>query len=73
MRSTSLLIYFRKTDPFGTDMKNLVCSRLGTILHLYIQKDKEATKTSDFQKNLGGTAACMNRLTMTTKGCGHLK
>ena len=36
-------------------MKNVACSRLGTMLHLEIQKGKEAIKTSNFQKDLGGT------------------
>ena len=56
-----------------TEMKNVACSRLGTMLHLEIQKGKEATKTSNFQKYLGGTATCMWRLLLSTKGCGQLK
>ena len=42
------------------------------MLHLDIQKGKEATKTSKSQKYLGGTAACMRRLSMDTKGCVQL-
>ena len=42
------------------------------MLHLDIQKVKEAMKTSKFQKYLGGTTACINRLDIATKGCGHL-
>ena len=53
-------------------MKNVVCSRLGTMLHLEIQKGKEAMKKSKFQSVLGGTAACMKRLAIATKGCGQL-
>ena len=63
---------FRKPDPLGTDMKNVVCSRLGTMLRLDIQKGKEAMKKSIFQSVLGGTAACMKRLAIDTKGCGQL-
>ena len=48
-------------------------SRLGKMLHLEIQKGKEATKTSIFQKCLRGIAVCMKRLTMTKKGCVQLK
>ena len=55
-----------------TYMKNMACSRLGTMLHLDIQKWKEALNTSTFQKYIGGTAACMKRLMMATKGCGQL-
>ena len=63
---------FGKPEPLGTEMKNVVCSRLGTMLHLEIQKRKEAMKTSTFQNVLGGTTACMKRLTISTKGCGQL-
>ena len=30
---------FREPEPLGTYMKNVVCSRLGNMLHLDIQKD----------------------------------
>ena len=63
---------FRETDPLGTEMKNVACSRLGTMLHLEIQKGKEATKKSTFQSELGGNAACMKRLAIANKGCGQL-
>ena len=53
-------------------MKNVACSRLGTMLHLDIQKGKETMKKSKFQSVLGGTAACMKRLAIATKGCGQL-
>ena len=53
-------------------MKNVACYRLGTTLHLEIQKGKEAMKTSIFQKYIGGTAAYMKRLLMSTKGCVQL-
>ena len=53
-------------------MKNVECSRLGTMLHPDIQKGKEAIKKSKFQSVLGGTAACMKRLDIYTKGCGQL-
>ena len=53
-------------------MKNVACSRLGTMLHLEIQKWKEAMKTSTFQNVLGGTANCMRRLAIATKWSGQL-
>ena len=53
-------------------MKNVDCSRLGTILQLDTQKGKEAMKTSNFQKDIGETAACMKRLIVATKGCEQL-
>ena len=63
---------FRNPEPLGTEMKNVVCSRLGTMLHLEIRKGKEAMKTSKFQNVLGGTNACMKRLAIATKGYGQM-
>ena len=53
-------------------MKNVVCSRLGTMLHLEIRKGKEAVKTSKFRNFLGGTNACMKRLAIATKRYGQM-
>ena len=63
---------FRNPEPLGTEMKNMACSRLGTMLHLDIQKGKEAMKTSNFHNIIGGTTAWMKRLAIATKGCGQL-
>ena len=63
---------FRKPDTLDTKMENMECSRLGTMLHLEIQKGKEAMKKSRFQSVLGGTVACMKRLAISTKECGQL-
>ena len=63
---------FRNLEPLGTEMNNVTCSRLGTMLYLEIQKGKEDMKKSKFQSVLGGTAACMKRLAISTKGCGQL-
>ena len=41
------------------------------MLHLEIQKWKEAMKKSTFQSELGGNTACMKRLAIATKGCGQ--
>ena len=41
---------FRKKDALGTEIKNVACYRLGTMLHLDIQKGEEAMKTYIFQK-----------------------
>ena len=59
---------FRKPYKFGTNMDNLACSRLRTLLHLEIQKGKEDMKTSTFQKNSGATAEYTKTLIMATKG-----
>ena len=53
-------------------MKNVAFSRLGTMLHLEVQKGEEATMFFDFQKELIENTALMDRLTMATKGCGQL-
>ena len=63
---------FRMPEPLGTEMKNVACSRLRTMLHLEIQKGKVAMNKSTFQRELGGTSACMKRLAISTKGCGEL-
>ena len=63
---------FMKTEKLGTDVKNVAWSRLGTMLHLEIQKEKEAMKKSTFQNVLGGTTAYLKRLAIATKGCGQL-
>ena len=39
-------------DPLGTEMKNVACSMLGTMLHIEIQKGKEAMDTSIFFKKI---------------------
>ena len=50
------------------DINNVSCYRLRTILHLEIQKGKEAMKASNFQHNIGGTVEFMKRLMMDKKG-----
>ena len=63
---------FRKPEPLGTDIKNVACSRLGTMLYLDIQKGEGTTKMAEYQQRIGGTSACMKRLTMATKVCEQL-
>ena len=63
---------FRKPEPLGTEMKNVACSRLGKMLHLDIQKGKDAMKTSKFQIYLGGTTSCIKRLSIATNCSGRL-
>ena len=61
--------FFRNPEPLGTEMKNVACSRLGTMLNLEIQKGKGVMKMSKFQKNIGGTTTGMKRLAIANKGC----
>ena len=42
------------------------------MLYLKIKKGKESTKASDYQQDIGGTAACMKRIMKSTKECGQL-
>ena len=42
------------------------------MLHLDTQNGEEATKTLEYQKYLGDTAACTERLMMYNKWCGKL-
>ena len=63
---------FRKLGQLVTEMKNVACSSLRTMLHLEILKGKDAVKTSKFQNFLGGTTVCMMRLAIYTKGFGQL-
>ena len=41
---------FRNPEPLGEKMKNATFLMLVAMLHLDIQKGKEAMKTSEFQK-----------------------
>ena len=63
---------FRNPEPLGTEMNNVACSRLGTMLYLDIQRGKDDMKTSIFLKYLGGTAVCIRRIMMDIKGCDEL-
>ena len=63
---------FRNTEPLGTKLKNVSCSRLGTMFYLEIKKGKEAMKASDLQQKIGGMDDCMKIIMKDTKGCGQL-
>ena len=47
-------------------------SRLGTMLHLEIQKWEEDMKASNFEWDVGGTAACTKIIMVAKKGCSQL-
>ena len=40
---------FRKTEPLEMKIKNVACSRLGTMLYIGIQKGMEAMKTEELK------------------------
>ena len=56
-------------EPLGTEITNVACYRLGTMLHLEIQKGKEAMKAESLQHDIRETTLFTNRLMMATKGC----
>ena len=55
-----------------TELNIYVCSRLGTMLYLEIQKGKDMKKIAQFQKYIGGTVAYMKIIIRVTNGCGQL-
>ena len=63
---------FRNTDPLGAELNNVAHYRLGTMLYLDIQKEKDAMKKLGFQKDIVWTAICMNRIMKSDKGCDQL-
>ena len=54
------------------NMKNVDCSRLGTMLYLEIPKGKEAMNTATFQQHIRGNESCTKILMMDTRGCVQL-
>ena len=63
---------FMQPGPLRTEIKNVACSVLGTMLLQESQRGEEAMKALGFQKYIGGTVVCINILAMDTKGCGQL-
>ena len=43
------------------------------MLYLEVQKGEESMNISEFQKQIGGTVACMNIIVRDKKGFGQLK
>jgi hypothetical protein len=56
----------RKPEPLGTEFKTAVCPTLQVMTHMEICEGKEAMKSKPFQKDLGGTAACVVRMAQGT-------
>ena len=51
------LFIFSNMEPLGAELKNPVCSRLGTMLYLDIQKGNYAMKSFYYTQDIGGSAA----------------
>ena len=62
---------FSNMDTSGVEVKNVTCFMLGDMLHLDIQKGKEAMSTSKIQQQIGGNVSCMKRLMMAKKGVAN--
>ena len=58
-------------EPLGAELKNVVCSRSGTMLYLEIQKGKYTMKISSFRQEIRGTVAYM-RVLIRGEGCGQM-
>ena len=54
------------------EIKNMACYKFKIMSYLYIKKGEDYIKTEKFQKNIGGTAACMKILMMSKIGCDQL-
>ena len=63
---------FTKPEPLGSEIKNVDCYMLGTMLYLEIQKGQEAMKASKFQQDIGATTSCIKGPMMDTQWCGQL-
>ena len=48
-------------DTPGTDLHNNAYTRLDTMIYVEIENRKETMHTLEFQQDIRGTAACMNR------------
>ena len=66
------LYMFRNMELLRPYIKNVVCSRLGSMLYLEIQKLNEAMTICELQQQIKGTVACIERLKRCTRGCGTL-
>ena len=50
-----------KPDPLGTKFKTVACSVTEALLFIEVQRGKEGMKDSNYQQELGATAACTKR------------
>ena len=60
----------RKSEPLGTEFKNIVDGMTGAMLWLEIQEGKERMRQREYTQDLGGTAACVLR---GVKDTAHFK
>ena len=58
----------RKLDPLGIEFKTVAWFFTGALLFIKFQRWKEGMKHSNYQQEIGATAACTKRMTEATKG-----
>ena len=52
---------FSKQQPLGTDIKNVTCYSLETVLYLDIQKERKAMKKVEFKQHIKLTEVCIQK------------
>ena len=62
---------FRKLETLGKDLNKFACSVTGALLFIEVQRGKEWMNKSKYQKELGETSVCTNRMMEATKGIGQ--
>ena len=60
-----------KPEKLGTEFKTVACSVTEALIFIVVQRGKEGMKHSNYQKEIGSTAACTKRMTEVTKGIGQ--
>ena len=62
---------FCKPEPLGKEFKKVACSVTGAFLFIEVHRGKSGVNHSKFQKDIGATAACTNRMMEATKWIGQ--
>lgn len=67
-----LSFILRKPQPLGTEFKSVACGVTGCMLHIEIQKGKDAMRIAEHSNAYGVTSACSLRLLNATVQSGQL-
>ena len=62
---------FRNPEPLGTEFNTVVCSIIGDLIFIEVQRDKEVMKHINYKNELAATADCTKRMMGATKGIGQ--
>ena len=60
-----------KTEPLGTEFKNVACSVTGALFFVEIQRGKEGVNNRNYHLQIGATSACTKKMTESTKWLGQ--